>query len=213
MRGEPVINWRHDYFILGITGGLGSGKSAVSRLFEELGHRRMDADIVAREVLYDPETRSPLQEALGVDILTEEGEISREKIAAAVFGKPDKLERLNALIHPGVRRRFEEARSRLKPGELLVYDVPLLFEAGLEDTFDFIITVSASLEIRVERVAKRNDWSREEFLKREGSQMPLQEKEKRSDLVIKNEGSQKDLQTRVTEINDMILQARNSGPT
>ena len=207
----PEIRWARSYFVIGITGGLGSGKSMVSRLFESLGHFRMDADIVARDVLFSDELREPLLDNFGEGILDEGGAISRENIASLVFQNPEKLEILNGLIHPAVRRRFDETVSRLQPGEILIYDVPLLFEAGLEDNFDLTITVSASREIRMERVAIRNQWPKEEFLRREASQMPLEEKEKRADLVIMNQDSEENLREKVVNINEAILGAAPSG--
>ena len=196
----PAFTQRGPGLIIGLTGAIGSGKSEVGRLFARQGARLVNADEVAREVLYSSGLRPRLLESFGQDILDEAGELSRENIARIVFSNPAKLEQLNKLIHPGVREHFNKTLKELKAGEIFIYDVPLLFESGLADDFDLIIVVSAPLEIRQERVFERNGWTKEEFLKREASQIPLSEKEKQADLIIRNSSSRADLQAIIQKL-------------
>lgn len=185
----PVIRWARGIFVIGLTGAIGSGKSAACDLFRREKIAVLSADLVAREVLHSDEMRPRLLDEFGSGILDEHGEISREKIADIVFQNDDLRKRLNQLIHPEVQRRFLEFRDSLNPGDIMVYDVPLLFETGLDDRFDLTIVISASYDIRKGRAMARDGWSENHFASREASQMPLEEKKRRADLVIRNEGS------------------------
>ncbi len=205
----PPIVWKNDRYLIGLTGGIGSGKSAAGRAFADAGAVVVDADLVARDALHSAELRPKLIDAFGEGILGADGEIERPKLASLVFGDEDRRRALNALIHPHVRTEFRRRVEALRSGDVLVYDVPLLFETGAEQDFDLTIVVSANRKLRYERVRERNGWSRKEFEGREQSQMPLAEKEKRADLIISNEGSPEDLQNIVTEIFEHI---RAAGP-
>lgn len=134
----------------------------------------------------------------GDNLLTEKG-VDRQALARIVFEDPELLKKLNALIHPGVRRRLQEIQQNQKPGTVLVYEIPLLFEAGLEGDFDCTITVSAPAELRRERVQDRG-WSDRDWKAREASQLSLREKEKRADSVIENRGNREELKLRVDEL-------------
>ncbi len=199
--------WTKDYYLIGLTGAMGSGKSEAAQLFQEAGAMVVKADELAHEVLQSPVLRPALLRLLGDDILAE-GRISRPAVAAKVFGNSEKLEKLNGLIHPEVRRRFTEIQSGLSDGQILVYEVPLLFEAGLADQFDLTVTVSAPEDVRYARVKARNNWSREEFLARDRAQLPLTEKEKLADLVIENTGSKEDLEAAVVDLLEKVRRAR-----
>lgn len=203
------LQWNGPNFVIGLTGGIGSGKSVVGEMFQDLGARLLNADLVAREVLFSAELRPKLTSEFGEEILGSDGEISREALARIVFTDEAKRLRLNDLIHPGVRGRFHETIQSLTPGQIMVYDVPLLFEAGLEKDFDLVLVVSASRDVRLARVKERNGWSEEEFNGRDGAQIPLTEKEKRADLVINNSAGLDALRNTVGDIYAHVLKARN----
>lgn len=205
----PQIVWKRPGFAIGLTGAVGSGKSTAGRVFEECGARLLNADLEARDVLHSAELRGPLVEAFGESILGETGDVVREKLADLVFENPESKQRLEDMIHPAVRRRYREARDALGPGEILVYDVPLLFEAGLEADFDLVITVSAPEEQRLERVKARSNWDENEWRRREAAQLPLSEKEKRADLIIRNDHSPAALKATVRDLYKTI---QNAGP-
>lgn len=218
----PPIQWPRDRhcFVIGLTGGIGSGKSATARAFEAAGATVADADQIARDVLHSAALREPLRRALGDGIFDADGEVSRPAVAQAVFGEPERLERLNALIHPAVRAEFERLQTSLErraTGEaeldcVLVYDVPLLFETAQEGRFDLLVVVTAPVELRFARVKERSGWNREEFDRREAAQMPLREKAKRADFVIENAGSTGDLERAVHALFAEIVAARRAVP-
>lgn len=200
----PPIVWKTPIFVVGLTGALGSGKSTVTALFKELDVWVASADILAREILYSEQIRPNLLELFGQEILDTDGVVSRHNLAHLVFTQPDELKKLNALIHPKVQKQFQKIRSSLKAGEIFIYDVPLLFEAKLQDQFDLTITVSAADTIRLERVKKRNNWSEQQFWDRDRSQLSLTEKEKMADLVIRNEGDAQALKAVIQNIYNHI---------
>ncbi len=206
--------WHKGHCVLGLTGGIGSGKSAVAGILRDapsdLGIVVLDADQVARDVLHSDAMRHNLERLFGPEIVVD-GEISRERIAAVVFRDENKRSALNALVHPEVRRRFREFVSGLVTGQIFVYDVPLLFEAGLDATgdFDLILVVTAPLEVRMERSSARSGWSADEFRRREASQMPLSEKEKRADVLIRNIGPLEELKKAVLALIQELQQRRS----
>jgi len=207
----PEITWREPIFVLGLTGAIGSGKSSASRYFAAAGARLLEADALAHEALNAPELRESLLLILGPEVLDEAGAFSRPKIARIVFEDERKLKQLNRLIHPWVQTAFEEYKARLEPGEVLVYDVPLLFEAADPERFDMTLVVSAAEELRFQRVRKRSGWDKEEWRAREAFQIPLSEKEKMADLVLRNESSPEDLRKAVENIYGMILKKGKAG--
>jgi dephospho-CoA kinase len=216
----PPIEWPQDrdYYLVGLTGGIGSGKSAGARAFEAAGATVADADRIARDVLHSEDLREPLRTAFGDGIFDDRGEVSRPAIAELVFGHPERLERLNALIHPAVRSEFQrraallEARAGEEPdgARVMVYDIPLLFESDQQEQFDLIVAVTAPVETRYERVRERSGWSRAEFDGREAAQMPLREKAERADFVIENAGSERDLAAAIQAVYRRIVAARNA---
>ncbi|MDI3257618.1 MAG: dephospho-CoA kinase [Kyrpidia sp.] len=176
--------------IAGLTGGIASGKSTVSRMFVDLGVRLVDADQVAREVV-EPGTEglAELVAAFGEDILLPDGGLDRAKLGSRVFGRPDQLARLNAIVHPRVRRRMGEWTRRIlddDPTAVVLWDVPLLIEGGLVHAVDVCILVYVPEAVQLDRLMARNGFSREEALARIRSQMPLEEKRRYADYIIDN---------------------------
>lgn len=178
--------------VVGITGGIGSGKSLVSAEFKRLGAVVIDADVVAREVV---EKGAPGHEeilkAFGPGFFDKDGALNRKALAAVVFKDPEKLARLNAVIHPRIRERIrQKMREYAKTRALVVVDAPLLFENGLDKEMDKTVVVYAYEEERVGRVVKREgvSVSRERVKEIMAAQMPLEDKIKKADFVIDNNG-------------------------
>ncbi|MCB1316753.1 MAG: dephospho-CoA kinase [Leptospiraceae bacterium] len=206
----PAIHWRRAQYLIGLTGGIGAGKSTAAECFRAAGVRVEDADQIARQVLMAAETRPVLRRTFGPDIFTADGAVDRERLARVVFADTEELKKLNQLIHPGVRARFQELLRELQPGSVLVYDVPLLFENHMETEFDLTITITAEQSVRMQRVLNRNGWDANEFRARESHQLALREKEKRADLVIRNEADRDSLCHAVRTLLQHIHTARKS---
>lgn len=182
-----------DMMIIGLTGGIASGKSTVAKMLEEKGAYLLDADKLAREVVEpDQPAWQDIVDWLGQSILLPDRSIDREKLANLVFKDKKKLEKLNKIVHPRVGRRFaglsEEIKSK-NPGAILVHDIPLLIEAGMHERVDHILLVYVPREVQIARLQQRNGLSRRDAELRLKSQMPLEEKRKQAHTVIDNSGS------------------------
>jgi dephospho-CoA kinase len=192
---------------IGITGNIGSGKSTVAKMLVEKGAALIDADALAREATNDSEVLEQIQNKLGSDLITN-GKLDRAKTAELVFNNPDARKILNSIIHPLVRQKSEEAIRLLEtspsPPPVILQDIPLLFENGLEKTLEAVIVVYAPLEVRLARVTTRSNMSDEDFYARDAGQMNLEEKVNRADYVIDNSGNLDDLQTQVNPLWTLI---------
>jgi len=177
-------------YVLGITGSFGSGKSTVAGMFGEAGAVLVDADEIARRVV-QPNTpiMGELADAFGSDIITDDNRLDRQRLADIVFGDPQKTSWLNAIIHPEVRKeilhRMEEVDESVS---MLVLDIPLLFESGMQDIMDGIAVVVTEEERRFERLVARGIGP-SEVERRLEHQMPQSEKVRQADFVIDNAGS------------------------
>ena len=174
--------------LAGLTGGIATGKSTVSRLFVEYGARLIDADVLAREAVAPG--RPALQqivESFGREVLRPDGALDRDRLGKAVFGDPRQLEKLNAIVHPYVAVA-QEQRSReiagKEPHAVIVYDAALLIEAGAHKRMDKIFVVTADEQTQLARLKARDHLSAEEAKKRVVAQMPLADKVKLADYVI-----------------------------
>ncbi|MBX3016768.1 MAG: dephospho-CoA kinase [Bdellovibrionaceae bacterium] len=185
---------------IGLTGGMGSGKSAVTALLRARGFTVIDADVVARKVV-EPGTPGLAQvvQAFGPGVLNAEGELDRKKLAAQVFGKPDELRRLEMILHPLIQQKVADRRQEAAArGEALVfYDVPLLFEKNLGAQFDAVVVVWSTQAQQIERSMKRDGASREDVERRLSAQIPLAEKKLKADVLIDNSGTLESLPVRV----------------
>lgn len=186
--------------VIGLTGGIGSGKSTVARILAEFGAMVIDADKVAHEV-FNPGTEGFLEvvKAFGDVVLTEKGEINRKKLGEIVFNNPGALESLNNIIHP---RAYELVKARLdeyrRQGvECVVLEVILLVEAGWDHMADEIWVTVISEEVVIERLRQSRGLTREEVLARIHSQTPNEDRVKYADVVITNDGSYEDLKEQV----------------
>jgi dephospho-CoA kinase len=171
--------------IVGLTGGIGSGKSTVLSIFNKLGFSAFVADEVARDLMEtDPELITGVKELLGEESY-KGNTLQRQYVASIVFNEPQKLKTLNNLVHPVVRSRFESILAHCKT-DFLLYEAAILFESGGADLCDFIITVVAPLELRIERIMKRDGLTRKMVMDRMNNQLNDFEKLKHSDFVIRN---------------------------
>jgi dephospho-CoA kinase len=188
---------------IGITGNIGSGKSTVAQMLVEKGAALIDADALARAATQDEEVLGQIANKLGKDLIVN-GKLDRAKTAELVFNNPEARLILNSIVHPWVRQksaeRVQELFASASPPPVILQDIPLLFENGLEKNLDGVIVVYAPLELRLSRVVARSNMSAEDFYARDKSQMPLEEKVKRATYVIDNSGELGALQHQVNKV-------------
>ncbi|RGY65790.1 dephospho-CoA kinase [Fusobacterium ulcerans] len=186
--------------IVGLTGGIASGKSTVSKFFKELGLEILDADELVKEVSQRKDTIDKIAEVFGRDILDGEGKIIREKLREKAFENRELLKKLNGIIHPQVIEIFVEKKKETSKESIVIFDIPLLYEAEMENLCDKIIVVYVERELQTKRVMERDNNSRELAEKIIEAQMDLEEKVKRADIVINNNSTLEDLKNRVNVV-------------
>ena len=195
--------------MIGVAGGVGAGKSAVAKALADLGCVVADSDALARQALRDPSVRETLIGWWGEGILDDAGDVDRSAVAGIVFDRPPQRRRLESLVHPWIEAKrktlFEEAPADIRA---LVIDAPLLFEAGLDDECDAVIFVESGRTTRLARLARSRGWDEQELNRREESQLPLDEKQSRSDYVVVNDGDLPSLNEQVRRILNEIVQPR-----
>jgi len=162
-------------------------------MFQDLGCLLVDADAVAKEALAEPSVKAELARAFGGGVFDAAGEVDRKALAQAAFGPPARTRELNRIVHPAVRKRLREEASRASGA--IVFDAPLLLEAGLEGDCDLVVHVDAPAEVRKSRAAGRG-WSEEEWRRREACQAPPDEKKRRAGAVVDNGGPRRALVNR-----------------
>jgi dephospho-CoA kinase len=188
---------------LGVTGGIGSGKTTVCGFLQEKGARVFYADIEAKRLMQeDASVRAEITEAFGPEAYTDDGALDRAVLADRVFGDAERLEQLNAIVHPRVFEAFEAAKERAAEEgvDLLVHEAALLFEAGGDAHVDVTAAVVAPDADRVARVAERDDVAPEQVRARMEHQLPQDELRRRADHVIENDGSLGDLRRKSVEL-------------
>jgi len=197
-KGMPVI---------GLAGGIGSGKSTVAEMMAKHGCLVIDSDQRAKAALDRPDVRSTLVEWWGSAILGEDGRIDRKKVAAIIFAEPAERERLEALVHPIVRQdratMVAEAMQGASAGTkfiAVVIDAPLLFEAGLDAECDAVVFVDAPLRDRIDRVVRNRGWTAEELERRESAQWPLERKRAACRFVVANTGRPDEIESQILGI-------------
>lgn len=172
--------------VIGITGGIGSGKSVVSQLLGVMGYSVFDSDKEAKLLMnQDEELKQSLCDAFGSQTY-HNGLLNRDFLASVIFSEKQALHRINALVHPAVGNWFKRWAASQK-GNLVFFECAILFESGFETLADQIWTVSAPLEVRIERAIARDHSTREKIVERIKSQMSQEEKELRSDSIIYND--------------------------
>ncbi len=192
--------------VVGITGGIASGKSLALNTFMKLGAYAIDCDALSREVVI-PCSKAwwEIVNFFGKDILRNDLEIDRKKLRRIVFGDSEKLEVLEKIIHPEVRRKCMERVDAIKKMEpnaaaLVVIDVPLLIEIGIQKEFDKVIVVYVSEKVQIRRVMERDGVTKEAAKKLIEIQMPLKAKLKFADIVINNEGTLEETEKQVRTV-------------
>lgn len=189
-------------YILGLTGGIASGKSTVSALFKERGIPVVDADYGARVVVEPGKPAfDTIVETFGEEVLLEDGSLNRQVLGQMIFKDKEKREMLNQCVKGYIREWILTERERLvKEGhELIVLDIPLLLEAGYESEVDAVMVVQVNEQTQRDRLMTRNQLTEEEANERIQSQMPLEEKIAQADYVIDNNGTPKETEEQVEE--------------
>jgi dephospho-CoA kinase len=171
--------------IIGLTGGIGSGKTTIANYFRNAGIPVYIADDQARNIMESPEIVAEIKNIFGNSIF-ENDILNRSKLAEIVFNNPEKLEKLNAIIHPAVKKHFSQWILNYKNEPFVVYEAAILFESGNYKNCDYIITVTAPTESRIERVIQRDKTTRDNVLKRMSMQWKDDQRIPKSDFVIEN---------------------------
>jgi dephospho-CoA kinase len=182
---------RRDVVAVGLTGGIGAGKSTTLSLFRELGALALSADQVVHDLYAQRGLSRQVAAHFGSDVLNERGTVDRARLAEVVRGRPDELRWLEALTHPRVAKKIERWIKTVPSGTIVVVEVPLLFEAGFPDLFDLIVTVEAHGETRRRRSV--HDFDLELFSEFEGLQASTKQRVQGSDLAFFNDGGLKGL--------------------
>jgi dephospho-CoA kinase len=182
---------------MGLTGGIGSGKSTVSRLLAERGAVIVDADQIAREVV-EPGTPglAAVVDAFGQDVLAADGSLNRPALAAIVFADPEARGRLDGIVHPLVRARAGEVEAQAAPDAVVVHDIPLLVETGQAGSYDLVLVVEADPEIRVRRLVGRG-LSEDDARARIAAQATDEQRRAVADVVLDNSGTPEQLADQV----------------
>jgi dephospho-CoA kinase len=194
--------------LVGVTGGIGSGKSSVCRCFERLGRFVLSADSIARDLT---ETNAGVRRAIarefGPGIYGPEGVLRRSELARIVFAHPAKLRILNSIVHPVVFSALNDALARLPgdaAGPYAIVEAALIFESGMDRNLDATVVVAAPEDVRIARVVQRDRLSSVDVVARMRAQIPAAESSERGDFVIDNSGAEEDLAPRV-EFIDTVL--------
>lgn len=189
--------------VVGLTGGIASGKSTVSNMLKEMGITVIDADVESRlAVQYGEPAYKQIIDNFGEEILLPNGEIDRQKLGSIIFHDEQKRQLLNQIVHPEVRRRMNDKKDvALKNNEkIVILDIPLLFESKLSNMVDRTLLVYVERTVQLTRLMERNHLSEEEAEARIQSQMPLAEKIKLADTIINNNGQLAETKRQLEEI-------------
>ncbi len=188
--------------LVGLTGGIGSGKSTVSRMLEERGAVVFDADALAR-VAVEPGTpgHDAVVERFGADVMGPGGELDREALASVVFADPAARRDLEAIVHPEVRRLLAEGCEAYgETDRVVVFSAPLLVETGMHTAFEVLVLVSAPADLQVERLLRERGMSEAQARARIAAQAPLEDKAAVADVIIDNDGPVEELEQQVDEL-------------
>jgi dephospho-CoA kinase len=196
--------------LVGLTGGIGSGKSTVARLLEKRGAVVFDADLLAREAV-EPGTpgHAAVIDRFGADVLAPGGELDREALASIVFADPAARRDLEQIVHPEVRRLFAEGTEAYRDTDrVVVFSAPLLVETGMHTAFEVLVVVSATVATQIERLMRQRGMSEPSIRARIDAQAPLEDKAAAADFLVDNEGSLDELESQVEQLwNDLSTRA------
>lgn len=186
---------------IGLTGGIGAGKSTALEALEQLGAATLSADGIVHELLANPEVASALASRLGEQVIADDGRVDRSAVATHIFESPDDRAWLEGMLWPRVGARVAEWRSEVQDSQPLplaaVVEVPLLFESGMEAAFDATIAVVADEELRAERAAARGHTA---VAERAGRQLSQGEKARRADYAVRNDGPREELKAELSRV-------------
>jgi len=201
--------------IVGLTGGIASGKSSAARIFVKFGVRLVDSDVLARTVVEPGRPAlAKIRERFGDAVINGDGTLSREKLRDVVFHDAAALDDLNGIVHPAVYEEMarEMADYRKDPGDtILMLDVPLLYESGGDKMVDRVVVVWVDKETQIQRLMGRDGFSREAAINRIEKQMELDEKRRRADFFIDNTGTLEELEGRVREVFEKLREINRTG--
>lgn len=189
--------------IIGLTGSIGTGKSLISNQFRKLNIPVVDADLIAREVVEPGQAAyNKIVKTFGKDILQDDDTLDRKALGNIVFNDQEKRKKLNAIIHPAIRKEMLKQRDEyVQQGELcVVLDIPLLYESGLTHYVDKVIVVFVEPEVQVKRIISRDNSTEEEARSRINSQIPVADKVNKADAVIDNNGSKEESYKQLEDI-------------
>ena len=192
---------------IGITGGIGSGKSEACKILERMGEKVLYADLIAREItINDPEVQNEIKQIFGNEFFDKSGKIDRKKLAALVFNDEDVLSVLNSIVHPRVFKEIDRQSEKLSAlgVEQVFIEAALIFETCMDDNLDLVIVIDADEKKRLDRVLKRDGMSEEEFYKRASFQLSSEEKIRLADFTIKNNGSIIELERNLLFITGLV---------
>lgn len=194
---------------VGLTGGMGSGKSTVARRFAELGAVIIDADQIARDVVEPGEPAlAELAEAFGEGILLDDGSLNRGELAKRAFVSAEKTELLNSITHPRIEQRTEE-QFNAAGDAIIVFDSPLLIEMGQSEAQDLVVVVHTPVEVRLDRLVESRGVDREDAKQRIAKQISDDKRLQCADVVMENSGTEEDLVRQVDRIWERIIQPLN----
>lgn len=186
---------------IGLTGGIATGKSTVSALLVNKGALLVDADAIAREVMLPGHpVLAAVAEHFGQAVILEDGTLDRKKLGDIVFRDPSQRKALNDITHPAIRKEIRGRMDDLQrehPDKLVVVDIPLLYESGLEHMFERVMVVYAPEHVQLERLMRRNQLTAEEAAARIRSQMDIEDKKRKADIVIDNSGDAEETERQV----------------
>jgi dephospho-CoA kinase len=188
--------------LVGVTGGIGSGKSTVARLLEERGAVVFDADLLAREAV-EPGTpgHAAVIERFGADVLAPGGALDREALASIVFADPSARRDLEQIVHPEVRRLFAEGSEAYRDTDrIVVFSAPLLVETGMHTAFEILVVVSATVVTQIERLMRQRGMSEAAIRARIDAQAPLEDKAAVADFLVDNGGTIAELEHQVERL-------------
>lgn len=193
------------YKIIGLTGGIASGKTTVSDYLKERGYTVLDADAYSRKTTAKNGPAIPaIKQAFGDDIVNTSGELDRKKLGSIIFNDADKRRELNEIVHPLIREMMNaDEKKFIKEGHVFL-DIPLLFENGLNERCDFVVTVFVDRDTQIKRLTARNDLTVEEAEARINSQMPLTEKVRMSEYHLDNNGNLEELYEQIDRFTEEL---------
>ncbi len=192
---------------VGLTGGIGAGKSAVSSRLAQRGALVIDSDLLAREAVAPGS--AGLEEvvaAFGAEMLTADGSLDRTAVGHRVFGDEAARHQLEAIVHPRVRARARDLEAAADPDAIVVHDIPLLVETGQESSFDVVVVVDVPVEVAVERLTRRRGMAEPEARSRVAAQASRERRLAAADVVIDNAGTPEELDRRVEELWELLTQ-------